>query len=65
MIQNSVRQEKYDRDAVEEHLSHLGGLFLQAHTIGLENMFKEPLHPSSEFLGALRDIRGERYLKKH
>ena len=65
MIQNQVRQEKYDRDAVEEHSSHLGKLFYQAHTIGLENMSKEPLHLSSEFADVLTDIRGERYVNKH
>lgn len=64
MMQNPVKQEKYDRDAVEEHLTHLGSLFLQAHTIGLENIHKEPLHLSSGFVGALRDIRGKRYVKK-
>lgn len=44
----------YVQNAFDGHLSRLGELFNRAHTEGIENMYKEPLHLTKQFIQTVK-----------
>ena len=57
MHQNVMKVDIIDKEFSElfdDHLSHLGELFHKAHTEGIENMYKEPLHLTKQFIQAVK-----------
>lgn len=41
-------------ECLDDYLSHLGELLNRAHTEGIENMYKEPLHLTKQFIQTVK-----------